>query len=104
MKKLSMSLVVLLFLLSGLPTYAAVDTNMGFPVTLSVFIPCAVRGAGEVGDKMDRGKLARVDQPGSAASAFPIVGIGASAGGLQALTSLLEALPVDTGLAFVVVQ
>src|SRR5215813_14493898 len=48
MKKLSMSLVVLLFLLSGLPTNAAVDTNMSFPVTISVFIPCAAGGVGEV--------------------------------------------------------
>ena len=32
---------------------------------------------------------------------FPIVGIGASAGGLEAFTQLLEALPADTGMAFV---
>jgi len=32
------------------------------------------------------------------------VGIGASAGGLQAFTSFLEALPSDTGMAFVLVQ
>jgi two-component system, chemotaxis family, CheB/CheR fusion protein len=36
--------------------------------------------------------------------AFPIVGIGASAGGLEAFTQLLGALPLDTGLAFVLVQ
>lgn len=35
---------------------------------------------------------------------FPIVGIGASAGGLEAFTRLLKALPVDTGMAFVIVQ
>jgi two-component system CheB/CheR fusion protein len=35
---------------------------------------------------------------------FPVVGIGASAGGLPALQVLLEALPSDTGMAFVVVQ
>jgi len=34
--------------------------------------------------------------------AFPIVGIGASAGGLDAIKILLQNLPVDTGLAFVV--
>lgn len=34
----------------------------------------------------------------------PIVGIGASAGGLEAFTQLLSALPTDTGLAFVLVQ
>jgi two-component system CheB/CheR fusion protein len=35
---------------------------------------------------------------------FPIVGIGASAGGLEAFRVLLECLPVDTGLAFVIIQ
>ncbi len=35
---------------------------------------------------------------------FPIVGIGASAGGLEAFTKLLEHLPADTGMAFVLVQ
>jgi two-component system, chemotaxis family, CheB/CheR fusion protein len=34
----------------------------------------------------------------------PIVGIGASAGGLEAFTQLLTTLPADTGLAFVLVQ
>jgi two-component system CheB/CheR fusion protein len=34
----------------------------------------------------------------------PIVGIGASAGGLEALEQLFLSLPVDTGFAFVVVQ
>ncbi|MBC7366905.1 MAG: PAS domain S-box protein [Undibacterium sp.] len=37
-------------------------------------------------------------------SGFPIVGIGASAGGLEAFTQLLKRLPVDTGLGFVLVQ
>ena len=35
---------------------------------------------------------------------FPIVGIGASAGGLEAFKVLLEDLPGDTGLAFVIIQ
>ncbi|MBI3336116.1 chemotaxis protein CheB [Candidatus Peregrinibacteria bacterium] len=35
---------------------------------------------------------------------FHIVALGASAGGLQALKSLLEFLPCDTGFAFVVIQ
>jgi two-component system CheB/CheR fusion protein len=34
---------------------------------------------------------------------FPIVGIGASAGGLEASTALLKALPINLGMAFVVV-
>src|SRR5665647_2978266 len=40
----------------------------------------------------------RVDQE------FPIVGIGASAGGLDPIRKLLENLPINTGMAFVVVQ
>jgi len=39
-----------------------------------------------------------------AAVTFPIVGIGASAGGLEAFTQLLQNLPIDTGMAFVLVQ
>ena len=35
---------------------------------------------------------------------FPVVGIGASAGGLEAFTALLKALPADTGMAFVLIQ
>ncbi len=35
---------------------------------------------------------------------FPIVGIGASAGGLEAFSQLLRELPTDTGMAFVIVQ
>ena len=43
-------------------------------------------------------------RPPPESSLFPIVGIGASAGGLEALRQLLPNLPRDTGLAFVVVQ
>jgi two-component system CheB/CheR fusion protein len=35
---------------------------------------------------------------------FPVVGIGASAGGFEAFGEMLEALPVDTGMAFVFIQ
>ena len=35
---------------------------------------------------------------------FPIVGVGASAGGLEAFTELLKNLPLDTGMGFVLVQ
>jgi len=40
----------------------------------------------------------------STGATFPIVGVGASAGGLEAFTQLLKALPLDTGMAFVLVQ
>lgn len=38
------------------------------------------------------------------APTVPVVGVGASAGGLQAFTELLAGLPDSTGMAFVLVQ
>src|SRR5438067_7483797 len=40
----------------------------------------------------------------STATAVRVVGIGASAGGLDAFIDLVSALPVDTGFAFVLIQ
>ncbi len=61
--------------------------------------------------RSDRGEPAVIQAPGPderdephAGAAFPIVGIGASAGGLEAFSELLAHLPVDTGMAFVLVQ
>jgi len=51
---------------------------------------------------VDGGNEADISPPRG--HAFPIVGIGASAGGLDAFTQLLRALPHDTGMAFVLVQ
>ncbi len=51
-------------------------------------------------------KAKATSSPADRASAknFPIVGIGASAGGLEAFTELLKHLPADTGMGFVLVQ
>ena len=52
-------------------------------------------------------KTARASSPARASeshTAFPIVGIGASAGGLEAFTKLLSHLPSDAGMAYVLVQ
>jgi two-component system CheB/CheR fusion protein len=35
---------------------------------------------------------------------FPIVGIGASAGGLESISALLAGIPANTGMAYVFVQ
>jgi two-component system CheB/CheR fusion protein len=35
---------------------------------------------------------------------FPVVGIGASAGGVEAVTELIENIPVDIGMSFVIIQ
>ncbi len=37
-------------------------------------------------------------------TAFPVIGIGASAGGLEACTKLFDAFPVTSGMAFILVQ
>jgi two-component system CheB/CheR fusion protein len=54
--------------------------------------------AGVIDDAVDKGAVP--DRPTDGR----IVGIGASAGGLEALEQLFDALPPDTGMAFVVVQ
>ena len=45
-----------------------------------------------------------VQTSGAGPVSFPIVGIGASAGGLEALEFFLSRVPVGSGLAFVIVQ
>lgn len=44
------------------------------------------------------------DVKGAPAASFPIVGVGASAGGLEAFRQLLAHVPAGSGLAFVLVQ
>lgn len=44
------------------------------------------------------------DHPSAPKNGFPVVAIGASAGGLEAYETLFHALPADTGMAFVLVQ
>ena len=44
------------------------------------------------------------DAPGPGPRRFPIVGMGASAGGLEAFEQFLRAMPADSGLGFVLVQ
>lgn len=42
--------------------------------------------------------------PGRGGNSLPVVGVGASAGGLEAFTELLKHLPANTGMAFVFIQ
>ena len=57
---------------------------------------------------MRQGKKPPARQPASppanGKSGFPIVGIGASAGGLKAFGEFFSAMPADSGMAFVLVQ
>ncbi len=49
-------------------------------------------------------RIAAAGSPPSDPDVFPIVGIGASAGGLDACRNFLDALPADCGMAFILVQ
>jgi two-component system CheB/CheR fusion protein len=61
--------------------------------------------ADEVHEEAERQFRAAPKETGKRSrSLFPIVGIGASAGGLEAATQLLQSLPKNTGMAFVLVQ
>jgi len=59
------------------------------------------RGTGVGGEE---GELVVDEQTDGDGKPFPIVGVGASAGGFEAFTDFLKALPGDTGMAFVLVQ
>ena len=56
--------------------------------------------------KKKRPKVARQTAPAASSiiDSFPIVGIGASAGGLEALEQFLGHVPKNSGMAFVIVQ
>ncbi|MBX9583147.1 MAG: hypothetical protein K2X87_22805, partial [Gemmataceae bacterium] len=47
---------------------------------------------------------AQAGEPAAGPKPPYVVGIGASAGGLEALEKLFEHMPADTGMVFVVIQ
>jgi len=75
---------------------------------ISAFIIQILLLFGEVAftsDKKNPDELSKqASTEGEFALSFPVVGIGASAGGLDPIRKLLEDLPIDTGMAFVVIQ
>src|SRR5262245_14424329 len=50
------------------------------------------------------GSLGPPFPPAKTSNGFPVVGVGASAGGLEALEELFRDMPANTGIAFVVVS
>ncbi len=59
--------------------------------------------AGSGGAECDTGPHAQ-EQSDETSSVGLVVGVGASAGGLEAVSELLRNLPAKTGIAFVLVQ
>lgn len=49
-------------------------------------------------------KISPKNETSTETNQFPIVGIGASAGGLEALMEFFKELPANTGMAFVIIQ
>ena len=62
------------------------------------------RRAGRAASARPRQAAARRPAAPARPGDLPVVGIGASAGGLEALTKLFDALPPATGMAFVLIQ
>ncbi len=58
----------------------------------------------EVNRRSAAGDTASLGKAVVPSRAFPIVGLGASAGGLEALEEFFEHMPADSGMAFVVVM
>lgn len=58
----------------------------------------------QTGEAEDRSVSASRPSRDQAAAQVPIVVIGASAGGLDAMARLLDAIPADTGMAFLLIQ
>ncbi len=59
---------------------------------------------GERGSAKSTRKTRKTATRVARAVSFPIVGIGASAGGLEAFQQFFTSMPPDTGMAFVLVQ
>lgn len=66
--------------------------------------PAGKREAGTSARELPQASNEKAWDTPPASGGFPVVGIGASAGGLEALTALFQELPPDLGMAFVVVQ
>lgn len=62
------------------------------------------RVAKGAGTKVKAAKATGEPDAGRTARPFPIVAIGASAGGLEALEQFLGHVPAGSGMAFVVIQ
>ncbi|MGC2401711.1 MAG: CheR family methyltransferase [Acidobacteriaceae bacterium] len=63
-----------------------------------------LRGAVEVDGSDRSGVIANEEEHHRPALAYPVVGFGASAGGLQAAREVMENLPEKTGMAYVLVS
>ncbi len=57
-----------------------------------------------VNTEKNQPELVNRDNANQPPKPFPIVGIGASAGGIEAIITLLENLSPDNGMAYIIIQ
>ena len=74
-------------------------TDSGLSVTEKT--PLGSKGEKPTGSRGLAHRGVSTPSPERGTRSFPIVGVGASAGDLEAFTLLLQNLPTDTGMAFV---
>src|SRR5258708_348499 len=60
------------------------------------------KGNASMSDTKNRDNRAPQEETGQLTSTYPVVGIGASAGGIRALQTFFDGMPSDCGMAFVV--
>ncbi|KPQ32393.1 MAG: two-component system, chemotaxis family, CheB/CheR fusion protein [Phormidesmis priestleyi Ana] len=68
------------------------------------FNPSSAQASAESPSTKSSSELIDSKSPNLVDAPFPVVGVAASAGGLEAFTQLLSYLPIDTGMAFVLIQ
>lgn len=76
-------------------------------IRLSIFVlhkKCIIKFLRLKAKETEPTKQPKNIDPAKNTTPFPIIGIGASAGGLEALEKLLGSVPNDSGMAYVVIQ
>jgi len=68
------------------------------------FNPSSAQASAESPSTKSSSELIDSKSPNLVDAPFPVVGVAASAGGLEAFKQLLSYLPIDTGMAFVLIQ
>jgi len=94
----------------SIPGQLGIETDSSMTIIVGSAEICDNRensfpGSGEARVMSNKAKVAKREEPkqASPSRSFPVVGIGSSAGGVEACTSFLKALSADLGMAYVIV-
>jgi two-component system CheB/CheR fusion protein len=101
------------FQMNFLPDSEAVTLSArlkAYPLVTSIYISCDTllqkRWSGNLmNGNLEQNSQPQVElEPPPRAASFPVIGLGASAGGLQALKDFFTHMPAESGMAFVVIM